>query len=216
MSGVGCHPRHAEAVGEWTAGLQLFLRFAVEHKAIGKLDAELFLNRMREQLFRTLPMQAEIQDEADPGTMFLELIRTLLSSKRRALCSLEGLAPNDDSARCGWQRSEVSAGGGTAVPSWDLAPAADRIGWIDDGTVYLDPNASYAAAERLARQTGQVLGSRRQVSARLAETGRIRCDPFIEGKRRRFTRRVVIENDRKEVLCLPVDQVFLGGLTDHP
>ena len=36
----GCHLRHAEAVAEWTAGLQLFLRFAVEHKAIGKLDGE--------------------------------------------------------------------------------------------------------------------------------------------------------------------------------
>ena len=81
----GCHLRHAEAVAEWTAGLQLFLRFAVEHKAIGKLDGELFVNRVREQLFRTLPMQADIQDEADPGEMFIDLIRALLE-RSNGLC----------------------------------------------------------------------------------------------------------------------------------
>ncbi len=207
-----CHLRHAEAVAEWTAGLQLFLRFAVEHKAIGKLDGEIFLNRVREQLFRTLPMQADIQDEADSGELFLDLIRALLGAKRAVLSNLDGVAPDSEAAQCGWQRVDVSAygsGGNSTVRSWELPSGAVRIGWIDGGMVYLDPTASYAAVERMARETGQVVGTKRQVCARLAETGRIKTDPPVGDERRRFTKRVTVEKHLHNALWMPVDVLFL-------
>ena len=75
----GCHLRHAEAVGEWTAGFQLFLRFAVERKAIPREQAEFYAQRVRDGLVGTLSMQAEIQDEADPGEIFIDMLRSLLS-----------------------------------------------------------------------------------------------------------------------------------------
>jgi 5S rRNA maturation endonuclease (ribonuclease M5) len=208
----GCHPRHAEAVAEWTAGWQLFLWFAVEQNALTKQKAGFYLNRVRDRLFATLSTQAEIQDEADPGEIFLELLRSLLGSKRAVLAGMDGMAPDAEIApACGWQRMEVTRHGGKTVPDWDQAPGAARIGWVDDHTVYLDPNISHAAVERIARELGQVVGSKRQVCARLAETGRIKTDVQAEGKRRRFTRRVTMEKQRREVLCVPREELFLGS-----
>ena len=75
--------------------------------------------------------------------------------------------------------------------------------------IYLDPTASYAAVERMARETGQVLGTKRQVCARLAETGRIKTDPPVGDERRRFTKRVTVEKHLHNALWMPVDVLFL-------
>jgi hypothetical protein len=209
----GCHLRHAEAVAEWTAGWELFLRFALEQKAVTKRKTELSLTRVRDQLFLTLPMQAEIQDEADPGEIYITMIRALLGSKRAVLAGMDGLPPSDELApACSWTQGDRldrgSQGYGQVVPHWERA-GADRIGWIDGDMVYLEPSAAYAAVERIAREQSEVVGSKRQVHTRLMETGRIKTDPQVPGKRRRFTKRATVEEhggaQRKNVVrhCAP-------------
>ena len=213
----GCHPRHAEAVGEWTASLQLFLRFATEHKAIDKLDAELFLNRMREQLFRTLPMQASIQEESDPGDLFIEMISKLVGLQAGVLGRCGRTGP-----RCR-PREVRMAKTGNSEPKRTRNHAGlgygtgrIRIGWIDDGMVYLDPNVSHAAAGRFAREVGHTLGSKRQVCARLAETDRIKTEQAQDGDRRRFTMRASVEKVRRYLLCMPATVLFMAKLRKAP
>jgi hypothetical protein len=211
----GCHLRHAEAVAEWTAGWELFLRFAMEQKAVIKRKAEFSLTRVRNQLFMTLPMQAEIQDEADPGEIYINMIRALLGSKRAVLAGTDGLPPSDELApACGWTQGERVDRGPqgydrSVMPCWEQA-GANRIGWIDGDMVYLEPSAAYAAVERIAREQSEVVGSKRQVHTRLMESGRIKTDPPVSGKRRRFTRRATVEEHRREVLWMPHDVLFLA------
>jgi hypothetical protein len=203
-----CHPRQAEAVAELIAAWRLFLDFAVEKSAVTRERAVKYVDDVREALFGLLTVQASIQAESDPGEMFVDLLRSLLASKRAVLNGCDGhMPPIDIAGACGWERVSV-ASGGHLLDDWQPAPGAARIGWVDDSHVYLDPPTAHSAAERLARETHQVLGTQRQVLSRLAEANRILLDCHTPGVRRRFTRRAVIENSRRRVIVMLRDEVL--------
>jgi hypothetical protein len=164
----GCHPRQAESVAELVAAWRLFLAFVVEVGALASDRAEKYVEEVRQDLFELLAVQAAIQEESDPGEIFLELVRSLLASKRAVLYATDGtMPPAEIAGACGWEKATVFAQG-YPVTDWQPAPGAARIGWVDDTHAYLDPNAAHAAAERLAHETHQVLGTQRQVLSRLA------------------------------------------------
>jgi hypothetical protein len=199
-----CHGRHAEAVGELAAAWSLFLDFAVDQGAITRGGADRYVDEVRDSLFGLLSAQAAIQHESDAGEMFLDLLRSLLAAKRAVLFRTNGELPGKDNVRaCGFE--QVSIGDRT---DWRPAPGAERIGWIDDQHVYIDPSIAHAAAARLARETRQVLGTQRQVLARLAETGRLVLDQQAAGDRRRFTRKITIEKSRRHVTEMHCDEVL--------
>jgi len=208
----GCHKRHAEAVAQWAAAWELFLRFAVESKALAKQVAKSYLGRVREGLFKALPIQAEIQEQADSADIFLELLRSLLATKKVVLVGMDGNPPPDEIAEaCGWTRRERFDRGpqgyrGELVSCWEQAPGATRIGWVDDSMVYLDPNESHAAVERRARDLGRSVGNQRQVTARLAETKRIEFD--TQPGRQRYTKRVRVAGHRVWALWVPRNEVL--------
>jgi hypothetical protein len=204
----GCHPRQAEAVAELAAAWTLFLGFAVEQGVLSQDHATQSVQNVRDRLFGLLAAQAAIQTESDPAELFLDLMRSLLASKKAVLSATNGTAPPEDIARaCGWECVTIQTRSGPD-DVWQPPPGAARIGWVDAAYVYLDPTAAHAAAGRLAREVQQVLGTERQIMSRLAETGRIVMDPPVSGTRRRFTRRVVIEKSRRQVLCMLRDEVF--------
>lgn len=205
-----CHPRQAEAVAELITAWQLFLEFAVEKGALTRDRAHSSVNEVRDQLFDLLAVQATIQTESDPGELFLDLVRSLLASKRAVLSATDGtMPPIEIAGACGWERVTTNSRDGL-LSDWQPVPGAARIGWVDDAHVYLDPAVAHAATERLARETHQVLGTQRQVLTRLAETNRIRLDQNQAGpgERRRFTRRAIIEKSRRRVIEMHRDEVL--------
>jgi hypothetical protein len=203
-----CHPRQAEAVGELVASWRLFLDFAADQGAITNGRADNYVDEVRDSLFGLLAAQASIQHESDAGELFLDLVRSLLASKRAVLFSINGdMPPIDIAGACGWEHVTISTRAGSAS-DWQPAPGAARIGWVDALHVYLDPANAHAAAERLARETRQVLGSQRQILARLAETARILLDLSKPGERRRFTRKVTAENSRRAAVWMLRDEVL--------
>jgi hypothetical protein len=205
---AGCHARHAESVAELAAAWELFLDFAVSQRAINQATAAARVASVRDALFDLLAVQAAIQNESDPGETFLDLVRSLLASKRAMLSATDGtMPPVEIAGACGWEHVTLNSGGGSYT-DWQPASGAARIGWVDDLHVYLDPTSSHAAAERLAREVHQVLGTQRQVLSRLAETNRISTDPQKPGSRRRFTRKVSIEKSRRLVLSMLRDEVL--------
>jgi hypothetical protein len=210
---AGCHKRHAEAIAEWTAAWELFLHFAVERTAITKQCAKLYLDRVRDGLFKALPIQADIQEEADFGDTFRELLRSLLAMKKVVLMGMDGNPPpNDIADACGWEQAQElyrgEQGYDHSIRSfWRQAPGATKVGWVDDRMVYLDPNESHAAVERRARDLGKTLGTPRQVTARLAETGRIVFDKQTTG-RQRYTKRVSVGKQRLWLLWMPRNELL--------
>jgi hypothetical protein len=209
----GCHKRHAEAIAEWTAAWELFLRFAEGRKAVDSQSAKLYLDRVRDGLFKALPIQSDIQEDADFGDTFRELIRSLLAMKKVALMGMDGSPPPDDIAgACGWEQDQelIRSDEGdnrSHRTYWRQANGATKIGWVDDRMVYLDPNESHAAAERRARDLGRTLGTQRQVTARLADTGRIVFDKTTTG-RQRYTKRVSVGKQRLWVLWMPRNELL--------
>jgi hypothetical protein len=206
-----CHDRQAEAVGELVAAWSLFLDFAVGQGALTRERADNYVREVRGKLFDLLTVQAAIQHEADAGELFLELVRSLLASKRAVLSGTDGKPPSSTLAgACGWEQVMVAN-----VTDWRPAQGAVRIGWIHGIHVYLDPASAFAAAERLARETHQTIGTQRQVMARLAETGRITPEAETPGRRRQFTRRETIDGTRKRVLDVAHDEILDFGPGDE-
>jgi len=92
--------------------------------------------------------------------------------------------------------------------SWVKPHNAVRIGWIDDVMIYLDPHIAHSEAQKIARDTGQMLGTQRQVHVRLSEENRIRDEKRGRDERQRFTPRKMIESSRKRVLWVFRDQLI--------
>jgi hypothetical protein len=203
----GCHPRHAEAIGEWIGAWELFVRFAVAEGALAQDAADACFVQAKAGLIGTLAAQASIQEEGDPGETFLELLKSLLATKRVVLRRTDGSRPGLEIAgACGWEERESQHG-----RIWEPRPGSTEIGWIDDRWVYLDPNAAHMAVERMARELGRMLGSQRQVQARLAETGRLGSvheEKHRDGKRRKFSKHIQVEGSRPRCLWLPREEVL--------
>jgi hypothetical protein len=207
------HPRQGEGVAELVAAWQLFLEFAVNTGVLAWDRAKGHVSDLRRHLFGLLAAQASIQAESDPAEVFVELVRSLLASKRAVLHATDGTMPPEDIAgACGWEQVTIVARNGPDTV-WQPAPGAARIGWLDANHAYLDPSAAHAAAGRLARETHQALGTERQILARLAESNRIMVDPQQPGDRRRFARRTVIEGSRKRVVQMLRDEIIVPDNT---
>jgi hypothetical protein len=99
-------------------------------------------------------------------------------------------------------------------PSYRVAPGANRIGWVnDDGDVYLDPHASYRAAQRFASDSDQPISHQKlAVQKMLLKTGLIKLG---DEKNRYTVRRAVSGIQGKRVLDLtPLGVNALQGTDD--
>src|SRR5262249_51404881 len=100
----------------------------------------------------------------------------------------------------GWGRSELATASGTQG-----GPRAGRLGWVDGAELCLEPEASYAAAQELARDQGEGLPVQpRTLHRRLHERGLLLAVETHGGKTR-FAVRRGLEGRRRAVLCLRAD-----------
>jgi hypothetical protein len=166
----GGHKRTAWIVGELGAALELYLRF------VDRLD-------LWSECWRALKAasgaQAAHQLSEDPARRFVALVGALLSSKTAHLGRADDpdAAPFDHVAgEVGWLQvvpeREGQHGDDDHQAVWK--PQGPRIGWCDrDGeTAFLEPEAAYSAAQRLATSQGQLIGvGSRTLWKRLGEAG---------------------------------------------
>lgn len=131
--------------------------------------------------------QVRHQAGADPPRRFVELLSAAIASGRAHLAAPDGAQPEPEGA-WGWRRN----GRG----EWE--PKGERVGWVDEGQVYLQSDAAYAVVERLGQEVGDALGlSPHTLRRRLKERGLLATtDP----KRQSLSVRRVLEGRRREVL----------------
>lgn len=67
---------------------------------------------------------------------------------------MTGTQPGDAESLWGWRQLPYGAGD-TPSPEW--VPQGRRVGWLDGESLYLEPEAAYAAAQRLGQQIGDPL-----------------------------------------------------------
>ncbi len=192
------HRRCGEIIANLAFGLRVFVRYAEDVGALSHGQADALFKRGLVALLQVAATQATHQRASDPVERFLGLVRAAIASGRAHIASTSGHAPSEKSDAWGWHwrgsgfsSSEVSSG--------------ERVGWVDGEDLYLEPEASYAAAQRMARDMGDAISvSPQTLRRRLRDRGILRS---VEPNRQELTVRLTLEGMRRRVLHLHVEDL---------
>jgi hypothetical protein len=141
--------RAPDNMAQLTIGLESFLRFALEKKAVSESRAEALREQWRGVLSEVLTEQDREQSMSDPCRQYIEALRAALMSGKAHLADTEGREPRAPE-RWGWRPDPVGE-----VTRYRAM--GECVGWVDGDEVYLEPQASYAIAKRVLREMGESL-----------------------------------------------------------
>jgi hypothetical protein len=199
------HRRTPNTVANLAIGLQCFLRFVREY-GVSEMETSELWDRGWTALRLAARTQYQHQAASDPVRRFFDLLRGAIVAGKAHLASLDGNKPLEKAESLGWRFSEA-----TQCPDW--RPQGDRIGWVDGSFVFLQPEASFAAAQKLGRDVGDSLCiTRGTLGKRLKERKLLLMEP---SRKDRITLRKVIEGMRREVIGLRLD-TLLCAEPDQP
>jgi len=203
------HRRTPDVVASLILGWETFLRFAEEAGAVSRADAARMLTRVRAALTDSAEVQRAHQASEEPATRFLALLRAVISSGRAHVADADTGAQPEDPARWGWQLNVV---GSENYEREVWRPNGERLGWIREDDLLLEPETAFAAAQKLARDQGtSILIKQRTLWKRLAEQGVLASR---DSSRSTNTMRRTIEGKRRELLHLRPSA--LAAETDRP
>jgi hypothetical protein len=187
----------------WGSGW--FLKFATEAGAITPEERARLRSESWQALLEAADAQAAKQAATEPAAHFLRLLAAVLASQRAHIADTDGDAP-DSPARWGWRRLAIQRSNGTDE-LWQ--PQGRRIGWTDGESVYLEPDASYSEAARLAGEQGESLTAAPQtLRRRLFERGFLLS---TEEARQTLLTRKTVEGTRRKVLHLAARHFYDDG-----
>jgi hypothetical protein len=200
------HLRTADILANLVFGLQVFLNFAVKAGAIPKQEGAALLQRGFAALNQVAALQDLQQKTSDPAERFLDLLKAAIASGRAHLANEHGRPPLDQEA-LGWHFK----GSGEFT---ELVPAGDLVGWLVDGELFLEPDASFAAAQRMARDLGEaIVVSAATLRRRLRDRGVLLS---VDDKRQELTVRRTLERVRRKVLHLRADALGILPVENPP
>jgi hypothetical protein len=192
------HARTPGIVADLLVGLKYFLRYAEHVQAINAEERAALEDRCRRALLCAAAEQSAHVMSAEPASYFVRLLTAIIVSGRGHLAGLDGQAPPEKETVWGWR--QISNG-------WESQ--GRRIGWVHSDDVYLEPDASYAAAQEMARDQGESLAvSPRTLWKRCRERGLL---AGFDARRQRNTIRRVIAAATRDVLHFRA-----GTLYGHP
>lgn len=185
---AGRHARTPEAIANLAVGWFLWLRFAHEVGALSREESEAAWGRAWQALAALACDQMAYHADEDPAERFVALFRSAIASGAAHVASPNGGEPIDPAA-WGW-RFRVVGAGLSERSEWQ--PCGVRVGWLAGDDLYLDPAASYAAAQRLGTSgAGGLTVSARTVHKRLHQAGYLRT---VDQARGRLTVRVSLRD----------------------
>jgi len=132
------HARAPEAAAGLLLGMRWFLRYAREIGAITEEETKDLYGRCRTGLLDGSAAQAAETRALSAEAIYLNAIRTALTSGRAYLTNLDtdGVPPRTEATQWGWALDDTDR----------LVARGEKIGWILGADVYLDPGAAYTAA----------------------------------------------------------------------
>ena len=183
------HRRTPEIVANLGAALALFLDFARCSGVLTNAEQQQAWSRAWAALTEASSLQGQHQTGSEPAQRFLDLLRSVIASGRAHLSAPGGGRPPGEES-WGWRAHDGR-----------IEAKGERIGWVDGDQVYLDPDAAYAAVQRLGDEVGDRLNLTPQtLRKRLKEQGVLASS---DGPRRMLTIRRTLDGTRREVLHLP-------------
>jgi hypothetical protein len=210
----GQHRRTPDIVANLGVGLQFFLEFAQHAGAVTGEESQQFWATWWEALGEAAEAQAEHQAGNEPTRRFLELVNAAIASGRAHIARSNGQEP-DHCERWGWRSAVVATGDGDWVRA-ERRPSGERIGWVDGDSLYLEPDAAYAVAQRLARDGGDSLVVTLPTLKRRLKEHRILAS--TDAKRETTTVRRTLEGAQRNVLHLHIGALNIppAGEPDKP
>jgi hypothetical protein len=203
------HRRTPWLVAELFFGWEIFLQFAQEKNVLSIAEKRELSDLVWVALGVAAAGQSKFQKTSEPTRRFLELTEAAIASGKAHLANLHGREPPMPEA-FGWRSFVVGVDENERI---DWRPQGDRIGWVDrdSGDLFLEPHASYSAAQRMAGLGGEGISvSDQTLHKRLDEKRLLKS----KAKGRGLTVRKQVEGRRREVLHL--DLGLLGELGQLP
>lgn len=193
--------RTPDSIASLALGLIVEMEYAKEIGAISEREAKDYLNNGMVALCALAVEQSGHQRSEDPVDRFLDLLRSAVSMQHAHFVDAEtGHQPKDDWEAYGWTIDSYGA----------TAPRGDRIGWVSDRELMLDPDAAYSLVSRMANAQNHAFPLSQQVLwKRLRERGLIQ--PASEKDRNRCKR--TIQNRRLSVIAF-TNKNLLSGLPE--
>jgi hypothetical protein len=192
-------------------GFKYLLDFAVDVGALSRDEADGEWNQGWKEFIQIGMAQSRYHDASEPTLRFRELLSAAIASGQAHIASIEGAAPQHPES-WGWRR--MDAGLQEAAP-W--LPGGSRVGWLDgDDDLYLEPDAAYAAAQEMARRSGETIAiTGRTLHKRLADRRLLRSTE--QTARGTLTVRKIVQRERRPVLHVSAVGFLFDGpdQTDH-
>ncbi len=157
------HARTITSIAELFAAGKQFVTFAHEVGACDRADLAWVDTELLLAMLRGGKLQERYLQAADPAARFIELIGAAISSGHAHLADQSGGCPTDPSA-WGW-RLETRG----AVEDW--TPRGDRIGWVGEGVIYLEPAATFRIAQQMAAGSEPIEVTQTTLGQRLLQRG---------------------------------------------
>jgi hypothetical protein len=184
------HRRTADAIAQLAAAWRVFLWYAVDVEALNQHQAEQVRQRVWAGLTELAAEQALLQQAADPVERFRELLLSVIGSGAGHVTRADKPDHPPHPQNWGWR---LEPAGAEADLMWKAKGPC--IGWLAaDGALFLDPDASYAAAAKV----GNIGIAADTLGARLADRGITVTER--EGKTRRNRAKRVVQGQRRRVL----------------
>jgi hypothetical protein len=210
------HARSPGIVADLTLGMDSFLDFAAEVGALDAAERAAVRRRCYEALRHVAAAQAGHVGAAEPAALFCRLVAAALASGRAHMAGPDGKEPAQPSA-WGWREARVGTGEhercewrpqGRRIGWVEPAPTVGTVGLVGSETLYLEPDASFAAAEEMAREQGESLAiSPRTLRQRLRDRCLLAGTDHARGT---LTVRRVLEGCRRDVLILHAHRLYAG------
>ncbi|MDA1054805.1 MAG: DUF3854 domain-containing protein [Planctomycetota bacterium] len=180
----GYHARTPGIVAQLAIGWRLFLRFATDAKAISESQLEMLFGRGWEAFIDAANSQADQQIANEPAAHFVRLLTAAIATGRAYVADIVGDKP-DAAESWGWRSGQASG---------------ELVGWLDGDRLYLEPDASFAAVQRLAGLQNETIAvGQTTLRRRLRERGYL---AETDTTRQTLTVRKTISGTRREILSL--------------
>jgi len=191
--GLSGHKRTPTTAAHLARGWEIWLKAAIDYGAISRDEAKALWHRIWEAVAKAAKAQRDHHMAQNPALRFIELLQAAISSGKAHLASIDGNKPSEPQS-CGWRKDDETQQ--EQGETWRAQ--GERIGWIEDDQIYLQPDAAYSTVQRLASSEGltvtpQVLWKRLNQAGYLAAT---------ESNQQTLKVRKVVESRRQPVINL--------------
>ncbi|MEC4747458.1 PriCT-2 domain-containing protein [Methylomicrobium sp. Wu6] len=144
------HRRGVDNFANLMIGLTLFADYALQNGAITPDQHHDLLKNGETHLSKLMDKQGEFLNDCDEVSRFLNLLRTAFNTGRAHISARDNGPPFSATAHYwGWKTIEDNFEGKR------LQPQGDRIGWLLDDYICLDPDAAFSTVQRLASDQHQ-------------------------------------------------------------